>query len=247
MCCVAMWTYSHELVCHAPSFDLTASTMAADYMNAESRISKRLAFLRAMCSVVTRTKVIDATTVGDAPQESQDGLEQKVLPKVDGEKILARYAGKIYEDSCTETCPNCCTTRNTWHPACCLKATCVVKPTFSKTAIIVSNTSVYALKADENDPCCKTGFCHAMMKNNDWAIYWTHLSGLAGAEVASVLQGTETFWTRCCYGKWCGNNCCPMLKSRVQASLVIQTLSSPGAVTVQAREIINHNVLLTCC
>ena len=222
----------------ALNFDLTASTMAADVMNAESRISKRLAFLRAMCSVVSRTKVLDTSPVVDVP-ESQDSLEQKVLPKVDGEKILARYAGKIYEDSCTDTCPNLCTTRSTWHPACCLKATCGVKPSFAKTAVIVSNMSVYALKADENDPCCKAGMCHALFKNNNWAIYWTHLSGLAGAEVASVLQGTETFWTRCCLGNWCGNNCCPMLKSRVQASLVIQNQTNPGAVTVQARDLNN--------
>jgi len=81
--------------------------------------------------------------------------------------------------------------------------------------------------------------CSTYLLNNDWTIYWTHLSGLAGAEVASVLQGSETFWTRCCYQKWLGNNCCPMLRSRVQASLMIQTSSLPGGVTVRANDLSN--------
>lgn len=159
-----------------------------------------------------------------------------VLPKVDNEKVLARYTGNIYEDSCTDTCEGCCTKERTWHPACCLKLTCGVKPSHAQTSIIVSDASIYAVRADENDPCCKTGVCHILMKNHQWVIYWTPMTGLAGAEVASVLQGRETFWTRCCYQKWCGNNCCPMLKSRVLASLVVQNSASPGAMTLQAKD-----------
>jgi hypothetical protein len=46
-----------------------------------------------------------------------------------------------------------------------------------------------------------------------------------------MLTGTETFWSRCCYGKWCGNNCCPMLRSEVTLSLLC------NGVTMQAKDI----------
>lgn len=47
-------------------FDLSSSISEADYMRAEALISKRLAFIKAMCSVAARTRVLDASTVNVA-------------------------------------------------------------------------------------------------------------------------------------------------------------------------------------
>ena len=76
-----------------------------------------------------------------------------------------------------------------------------------------------------------------MVKQNEWAIFWTPLSGLAGSEVNSVLVGNETFTTRCCHGKWLGKNFCPMLQSQVAAKLVLRDEASAATVTVMAHDI----------
>ena len=231
------------------SFDLTNLKSAADLMNAESRISKRLAFFKACFYGMGRAKVVD----GQASAELEGGIETKALPLISDEKILMKYVGKIYSDSCEKTCSpegppccrqleGCCTIRRSYHPGCCLFWTCGIKPMYSKTAILVSDASVYAYKADENEPkcgpcCTEGGFCYNMNKVTNWSVYWTPLSAIAGSEVWSVLHGREAFCTRCWYGTFCGNNCCPMLKSEARASLVLQDMASPATVTVQAKEL----------
>ena len=57
------------------------------------------------------------------------------------------------------------------------------------------------------------------MKVTNWPIYW---------------HGYEAFCESCCYKTFCGNNCCPMLKSEARAALV-QDMASPVTVTVQAK------------
>jgi hypothetical protein len=217
----------------AMHFDLTADLSAADVMRAESRITKRLGFLKALASVKSRCVVVDSAAAKVDANCSYDEFEKRVLPQLDGERLITRYTGKIHADSCNKTCMRgCCTTRRTWHPACCLFWTCGINPFVAKTSVLVSDATVYALKADENEPCCSPGgFCHTLVKRSDWSIYWTPLTDLTGVEVSSVLTGTETFWSRCCYGKWCGNNCCPMLRSEVMLSLLC------NGVTVQAKDI----------
>jgi hypothetical protein len=105
----------------------------------------------------------------------------------------------------------------------------------------VTDATVYAVKVQENDPfgpgCTDGGMCHLAVKQNEWAIFWTPLSSLAGSEVNSVLVGNETFWTRCCHGKWLGKNFCPMLQSVVAAKLVLRDEASPAMVTVMAHDI----------
>ncbi len=217
----------------AMHFDLTDELSAADVMRAESRITKRLGFLKALASVKSRCVVVDSAAATVDANCSYDEFEKRVLPQLDGEGLITRYTGKIHGDSCNKTCMRgCCTTRRTWHPACCLFWTCGINPFVSKTSVLVSDATVYALKSDENEPYCSPGgFCHTWVKRSDWSIYWTPLTGLTGVEVSSVLTGTDTFWSRCCYGKWCGNNCCPMLHSEVTLSLLC------NGVTVQAKDI----------
>jgi hypothetical protein len=200
----------------------------ADVLRAESRITKRLAFFKALSTLHSRDSVIDGTQAKINPNCAFDNFEKIVLPQVEGEKLIARYDGRIYEDSCTKTCKGtpmegCCTTRRTYHPACCLAATCGIKPSFAKTSVLVSDATVYAVKNDSNSPySCFPDCCLTFIRKDDWAIYWTPVTGLAGAEVGSMLLGTESFWSRCCYQTWCGNNCCPLLRGSVQISLIVQ-------------------------
>jgi hypothetical protein len=217
----------------AMHFDLTDDLSAADVMRAESRITKRLVFLKALASVKSRCVVVDSAAAKVDANCSYDEFEKRVLPQLDGERLITRYTGKIHADSCNKTCMRgCCTTRRTWHPACCLFWTCGINPFVAKTSVLVSDATVYALKSDENEPYCSPGgFCHTWVKRSDWSIYWTPLTDLTGVEVSSMLTGTETFWSRCCYGKWCGNNCCPMLRSEVTLSLLC------NGVTMQAKDI----------
>jgi hypothetical protein len=188
----------------AITFDLTTQISALDYSNAESRISKRLAFLKAIMGCArSREKVLDATTLS-SDAAFAGGLELAALPVVPDERLLARYSGKSSEDSCAQTCPDMCTNRNTWHPIVCQTMSCGISPYFGETAVLVSDSTVYAVKSNQNEPKC----CALYLQKKSWSVFFTPLSGLAGSEVLSMLTGTETFWSRCCYGKWIGMYVC---------------------------------------
>ena len=59
-----------------------------------------------------------------------------------------------------------------------------------------------------------------------------------------MLLGTESFWSRCCYQTWCGNNCCPLLRGSVQISLIVQDGGSGAqCVQVSAQEISQFQAL----
>jgi len=227
------------------SFDIKGSLSMLDLDKAESRVIKRLAFLKAIANVASRARVLNASDIkvdSKCVWNTEDRLEAKVLPLIEGnETLVARYTGQIYSDSCEATLPGVCTNSKTWHPGCCLALTCGIKPVFSKTSVLVTDATVYAVKVQENEPfgpgCGPGGLCHLLVKQNEWAIFWTPLSGLAGSEVNSVLVGNETFTTRCCHGKWLGKNFCPMLQSQVAAKLVLRDEASPATVTVMAHDI----------
>ncbi len=232
------------------NFDLTAAASMADVFNVESRITKRLAFLKAMMACAkNRSVAIDANQIKVDANCSWEELEKKVLPQIDGERLVARYTGRIHGDSCTDTCgkngycshcAGCCAGDAAWHPACCLFWTCGVKPFIDNTSVLVSDSTVYAVKADENEPygpCAPGTICHTCVKRQNWVIYWTPLTGMAGLEVSSVLTGHETLTTRCCLGTWCGNCCCPMLQGKVKLSLWC------NGVTVQVTDLSKHEAL----
>jgi hypothetical protein len=151
----------------------------------------------------SREKVLDATTLS-SDAAFAGGLELAALPVVPDERLLARYSGKSSEDSCAQTCPDMCTNRNTWHPIVCQTMSCGISPYFGETAVLVSDSTVYAVKSNQNEPKC----CALYLQKKSWSVFFTPLSGLAGSEVLSMLTGTETFWSRCCYGKWIGMYVC---------------------------------------
>jgi hypothetical protein len=115
-----------------------------------------------------------------------------------------------------------------------------VKPFIDNTSVLVSDSTVYAVKADENEPygpCAPGAICHTCVKRQNWVIYWTPLTGMAGLEVSSVLTDHETLTTRCCLGTSCGNCCCPMLQGKVKLSLWC------NGVTVQVTDLSKHEAL----
>ena len=203
-----------------------------DLDNAERRITKRLAFHRAIANVASRSRVLNASNIiidANCAWKADDCLETNVLPQIeDTETLVARYSGQIYNDNCEATLPGLCNKSRSWHPGCCLALTCGMRALFNLTSVLVTDATVYAVKAQENEPfgpCCgPAGMCHKAVKKKDLqdcAIFWTPLSGLPGSEVNSVLVGNETFMTRCCHGKKLGRNCCPKLQSEVAAKLVL--------------------------
>jgi hypothetical protein len=202
-----------------------------------SKYTKRLAFLKAMmASAKDRSVVIDANQIKIDANCSWEEMEKLILPQIDGERLVARYTGKIHVDSCAGWCNG----GAPWHPACCLFWTCGVKPFIDNTSVLVSNSTVYAVKAEENEPygpCAPGTICHTCVKRQDWVIYWTPLTGMSGVEVSSVLTGHETCTTRCCHGNSCGKNCCPMLKGKVKLSLWC------NGVTVQVSDLSKHEAL----
>jgi hypothetical protein len=88
----------------AMHFDLTTDLSAADVMRAESRITKRLGFLKALASVKSRCVVVDSAVAKVDANCSYHEFEKRVLPQLDGERLITRYTGKIHADSCNKTC-----------------------------------------------------------------------------------------------------------------------------------------------
>ncbi len=215
--------------------------------------ASRVTFLKTMTNTIKRTATAQVFDVAKAqadlaalpppPMEEGDKLvelaldqyEKAILPLLEeGETILARFDGKIYEDSCEP----CCVNARTWYPGAMLICLCGVSPKFSKTAIVVTDKTVYCLQDNSNEPhgvcCVEGGFCFNIFKQRNYAIFWAPLSALTGAEIETVLVGNETFCTRCCYKTYLGDNCCPMLQSTATAKVLLESFID--CVTVAAAQ-----------
>ena len=217
--------------------------------------ASRVTFLKTMTNTIKRTATAQVFDVAKAqadlaalpppPMEEGDKLidlaldqyEKAILPLLEaGETVLARFDGKIYEDMCEP----CCVNERTWYPGCMLIALCGVTPKFSKTAVVVTDKTVYCLQDNSNEPhgmCCEEGgFCFNIFKQRNYAIFWAPLSALTGAEIETVLVGTETFCTRCCYKTFIGDNCCPMLQSTATAKVLLESFIDCVTVTAQNKD-----------
>ena len=80
-------TDAGEIAVH---FDLTDELSAADVMGAESRITKRLGFLKALASVKSRCVVVDSTAAKVDVDCFYNEFEKRVLPQLDGERLITR-------------------------------------------------------------------------------------------------------------------------------------------------------------
>ena len=121
--------------------------------------ASRVTFLKTMTNTIKRTATAQVFDVAKAqadlaalpppPMEEGDKLvelaldqyEKAILPLLEeGETILARFDGKIYEDSCEP----CCVNARTWYPGAMLICLCGVTPKFSKTAVVVTDKTCTA-------------------------------------------------------------------------------------------------------
>jgi hypothetical protein len=86
-----------------------------------------------------------------------------------------------------------------------------------------------AVKSFGNHPWCfpMSIFC----RKKEVALFWSPVSGLSGHDVFTTQFGHENCCTRCWYGTFCGNNCCPKTKSTLLMGIKI------GSVTLNAGEV----------
>ena len=224
-------------------FCVKGDEMLGGKANVESTAAMRMAFLKCLTHTAKRTAgaaldledlLIKIKEMPNPPMEEDDKMqelaldeyENAVLPMLEGgEHVLARFNGKIYEDMCDPCCNNECT----WYPGCMIACCCGWRPLFQKSAVIITDKTIYCIHDNSNDPKC----CEKRLKIHNYAVFWAPLAALAGTELETVLVGTETCTTRCCYKKWCGDNCCPMFNSTASVKILLESFID--CVTVSAR------------
>jgi len=204
------------------------------------KLPKRLKFLSALARTPSRSVAFPNAL--ENPDITVNSLEERTMPMFPGEKKLASYEGKVYDDlppicCCITTCRN-----KTWpcFPNVPWALSCGLSPYFSRERLLLTNSTILTfhersdpaparrarapLRAGvrrrrprrSNDPCCilaATECCLDLFKVTEFAMYWAPIERFSGAKVETTLDGRETCFSRCCFGNCCGQTFCPKVQS----------------------------------
>jgi len=180
----------------------------------EAERKKKIAFIQAIALGTTAAhgEITDVESTG-AADYSWGTTVPTLYPFCEQETILSQYKAVVPDPWCWFNAARPC------HPAAPMCLTCGVMPFSSDGMATLTNKSVIIVKERGNRPF----FCFAScFLSRNTTVFWTPINEFKGSSVATLLEGKETFWSRCFYGTTCGKYCCPKFKSVANIECLVE-------------------------